>query len=399
MDATAARFAGDSLTRFRRALRRWYRRNARNLPWRQTTDPYRIWISEIMLQQTTVAAVVPYYERFLNRFPTVRKLAAADEQDVLRLWEGLGYYSRARNIHRAAQVIVSERAGRFPDDVDELQTLPGIGRYTAGAIASFAFDRAAPIVEANTLRLYCRLLGFSDDPRTGAGQRRLWEFASRIVPRTLPGRFNQALMELGATICTPENPHCDRCPVRPWCGAFRDGRQAEIPHAAKRRVFTDIVEAAVAVERDGQYLLLKRPPGSRWAGLWDFVRFELPRPHDIPSIKRRKINRQSQVNGASPRKVPHSFANAAPPSNETARELTHLVSVETGVVVDIRQLLTELRHGVTRFRITLQCYFAEWRSGEPDPAQREFDWVAPNRFEAYPLSTTGRKLARIIQAK
>ena len=153
-------------TKFRRNLKRWYSNNARDLPWRRTHDAYCIWISENMLQQTTVAAVIPYYQRFLKRFPTVQSLAAANEQDVLKLWEGLGYYSRARNIHKAAKIVATERGGEFPQTADELQDLPGIGRYTAGAIASFAFDSRAPIVEANTLRLYCRLLAFDGDPRS-----------------------------------------------------------------------------------------------------------------------------------------------------------------------------------------------------------------------------------------
>src|SRR5580704_2948280 len=183
MDDTARDF---DTRRFRRALAAWYGRHARPLPWRNTNDPYRIWISEIMLQQTTVVAVVPYFERFLKRFPTLALLAAAKEEEVLRLWEGLGYYSRARNIHKTARRIVSEHDGGFPDSVEALRELPGIGRYTAGAIASFAFQRPAPILEANTLRLYSRLLGFRGDPRSAAGQKLLWDFATQIVPRTRP---------------------------------------------------------------------------------------------------------------------------------------------------------------------------------------------------------------------
>ena len=262
---------------FRRQLIRWYERNARDLPWRRTTDPYRVWISEIMLQQTTVVAVVPYFERFLDRFPTVRDLAAADENDVLRLWEGLGYYSRARNLRKAAQVIVHEYDGVFPSDVDTIQKLPGIGRYTAGAIASFAFDRRAPIVEANTLRLYCRLLGYAGDPRSKAGQDELWSFAEAILPKTQPGRLNQALMELGATVCSPKEPDCEHCPVHSHCRAFVEGTQAAIPQLATRPVITDVVEVSVAVRQGKKYLLRRRPPGERWAGLWDFVRFALPR--------------------------------------------------------------------------------------------------------------------------
>jgi A/G-specific adenine glycosylase len=222
----------------RARLLTWYDAHRRGLPWRAErgarADPYRVWISEIMLQQTTVAAVVPYFERFLARFPTVGELADASEDEVLRQWEGLGYYSRARNIHKTAKLIVAERRGRFPDEVEQLIRLPGIGRYTAGAIASFAFDRPAPIVEANTLRLYCRLTGYAGDPRSAAGQRLLWEFAERVLPRRSPGRFNHALMELGATHCTPAEPDCPRCPVRSCCRAFAEGSQASIPRPASR---------------------------------------------------------------------------------------------------------------------------------------------------------------------
>ncbi len=186
-----------------------------------------------MLQQTTVAAVVPYFERFLSRFPTVAQLAAAPEEEVLRLWEGLGYYSRARNIHRTARRLIEEFGGQFPREVDVLMTLPGIGRYTAGAIASFAFDQPAPIVEANTLRLYCRLMGYDEDPRATEGQRLLWSLAGQLVPQRSPGRFNQALMELGATLCRPADPDCQVCPLQSWCVATRQGTQGEIPRPAR----------------------------------------------------------------------------------------------------------------------------------------------------------------------
>jgi A/G-specific adenine glycosylase len=352
------------LARFRRGLMRWYSRHARPLPWRMTADPYRIWISEIMLQQTTVVAVVPYFERFLKRFPTLADLAAAKEEEVLRLWEGLGYYSRARNIHKAARLIVGERGGVFPDDVAALRELPGIGRYTAGAIASFAFDRRAPIVEANTLRLYCRLLGFRGDPRSAAGQQRLWDFAEQIVPRKNPGLFNQALMELGATICAPENPDCPNCPVRTSCAAFANGWQGEIPVRVERAAPTPVTEVAVAVHRDGRYLMLKRPPGERWAGLWDFVRFAWDDGERLT---------HTRIRGA--------------------------VQEQFGVAVAVADQIAEIRHSVTRFRITLCCYAAEWKAGEIEHAAREFRWVAPPKFARLPLSVTGRKLARLVQSR
>ena len=350
----------------------WYRRDGRELPWLQTRDPYRIWISEIMLQQTTVAAVIPYFERFLERFPDVDALAEAPEEDVLRLWEGLGYYSRARNIHRAAQVVARELKSRFPEEVEALQALPGIGRYTAGAISSFAFDRRSPIVEANTLRLYSRLMGMRDDPRSAAGQKRLWEFAQEILPRSSPGEFNQALMELGARICTPEKPACHECPIRRGCVAFAEGAQAEIPIPARRPTITEVTEVAVAIERSRKFLLLRRLPGERWAGLWDFVRF----PWEYAGAGSTSAKRQSPANGAS------------------AEQIGNQIAQVTGIVAEVSEKLTEIRHSVTRYRITLACFLAEWREGEP---QVESKWVTREELSEFPLSVTGRKIARLLQ--
>ncbi|HUG90645.1 MAG TPA: A/G-specific adenine glycosylase [Planctomycetaceae bacterium] len=348
------------LRRFRRSLIAWYAKNARDLPWRRSRDPYRVWISEIMLQQTTVAAVVPYFERFLARFPTIQSLAGADEDDVLRLWEGLGYYSRARNIHRTARTVVAEYEGRFPADLATLVKLPGIGRYTAGAIVSFAFNRPAPIVEANTLRLYSRLLGFRGDPRSTAGQRVLWGFAEHVLPRREAGRFNQALMELGSTVCTPVDPRCDACPVRPCCRAAADGAQHEIPRPAARPQVIDVTEACLAIHRRGRYLLRRRGPHERWAGLWDFPRYA---------------------------------AHARSPGR-----LAAMARESLGIDVQVVRRLTELRHAVTRFRIRLVCYLAECQSGcvrsRPDVR-----WVRPGEFDRFALSVSGRKLAASLLAR
>ena len=199
--------------RVRSRVLKWYDQHGRTLPWRESKDPYQIWISEIMLQQTTVAAVVPYFERFVERFPTVRTLADAQQDQVLRMWEGLGYYSRARNLHKAAQTVIREFEGQFPDTVDQLKQLPGIGPYTAGAIASFAFDQPAPIVEANTLRLYSRLIELDIDPRGTEGQKKLWKFAAWIVSRRRAADFNQAVMDIGSQVCRPKDPQCPTCPL------------------------------------------------------------------------------------------------------------------------------------------------------------------------------------------
>ena len=321
-----------------------------------------------MLQQTTVVAVVPYFERFLTRFPTVRDLASAEESEVLRLWEGLGYYSRARNLKKGAEVIVREYDGQFPADVETLRTLPGIGRYTAGAIASFAFDLRAPIVEANTLRLDCRLLGYDGDPRSKAGQDVLWSFAEAVLPKTQPGRFNQALMELGATVCSPQSPRCEDCPVQAHCRAFQDGTQARIPRPAPRPVITDVVEVSLAIQRDGQYLLRRCPTGERWAGLWDFVRFPLEEPLVTKAASRETLLHEQIVLTAQDR---------------------------SGLNIKLGPQLVELKHSVTRYRITLKCFTATVVSGSTLPKQ-EWLWVSAADFGNYPLSVTGRKFAKLL---
>jgi len=338
-------------------MRAWYRATARPLPWRKNPEPYRVWLSEIMLQQTTVTAVIPYYERFLQRFPTVADLAAAPEAEVLRLWEGLGYYSRARNLLRAARVVVDRQGGQFPATVEELQTLPGIGRYTAGAIVSFAFNRPAPIVEANTLRLYCRLMGLRVDPRSAAGQRLLWEFAAMLPPARNPGEINQALMELGATVCNPRNPDCTSCPVLTHCRAAADGLQEVIPAPARRPELTRVVERAVVVRRGDEVLMMQHLAGERWAGLWNFLRF----PAD-------------QVSGTLAAHVERRF----------------------GIGVTVREPFHTLTHGVTRYHITLHCHLGEWRSGEPKEGERPFRWVPIDELSGIPLPQSGRQLARLL---
>ena len=347
---------------FRRKLLAWYADNARDLPWRRTHDPYRIWISEIMLQQTTVVAVIPYFERFLARFPSVDALAAADETDVLRLWEGLGYYSRAQNLLRAAKAVVEKHHGQFPSDVEALQSLPGIGRYTAGAIASFAFDIPAPIVEANTLRLYCRLLGHQGDPRSSVGQQVLWTFAESVLPKTGAGRLNQALMELGATVCLPKEPRCGGCPVSAHCLAFRDGTQSVVPQPKSKKVMTAITEVSIAIRSGPKYLLRRCPPNERWAGLWDFVRFEIA--GDSQSV-------------------------------DTAY-LIATVLARTGLDIECGSPIAELKHAVTRYRITLKCITATRHDGRLKPGN-EWKWVKPADFQKYPLSVTGRRFAELLQ--
>jgi A/G-specific adenine glycosylase len=258
------------LRTIRRNLLDWYDRHKRDLPWRRRgDDPYAQLLAEFMLQQTQVATVIPYYERFFSRFPTVRVLAEAPQDDVLALWSGLGYYSRARNLHTAARMIVERFGGQVPRTVDELLTLPGIGRYTAGAIASVAFDTRAPILDGNVTRVLMRLLAMDADPKAPATRDALWEVAEAVLPLERCGDFNQALMELGATVCTPKNPDCPGCPVRRICAARACGREGEIPPVA-RRVRVQAAEWVTAAVRAGEaWLFVQRPPTGLWASLWE----------------------------------------------------------------------------------------------------------------------------------
>jgi len=348
---------------FRRRLLAWYRRHARKLPWRGTRDPYAVWVSEIMLQQTQVATVIPYFNRFLAQFPTIQALATAREDDVLRHWEGLGYYRRARQMHRAAQAIVTEHDGSFPRDLESVRQLPGIGRYTAGAVLSIACDAREPILEANTIRLLARLLAYRGDPRKADGQRLLWQTAEQLLPKRGAGRLNQALMELGSLICTPREPACDACPVVELCPTYSAGLTAVIPLPAVKPRVEAVREAAVVIRRSGRVLLMRRGEGERWAGLWDFPRFPLDAASD-PAL---------------------------------SRELTDKVAAAAGLSIEPGEHIATLKHGVTRFRITLECYWAEYRRvlhrGQPRGEQL---WVAPAALGDYPLSITGRRLARLI---
>ena len=349
---------------FRRRLLKWYAVHERDLPWRRSQNPYRVWVSEVMLQQTQVATVKDYFRRFTKDFPTVKKLAESDEQDVLRLWEGLGYYRRARQLHTAARLIVAEHGGRFPRDVETLRTLPGIGRYTAGAIASIAFDQRAPILEANTIRLLSRLIAYPEDPTKCAGQRLLWQTAEEVLPRQDIARFNQALMELGSLVCTPKQPRCDECPVAQLCAAREEGLEKAIPRSGPKTKFVGVMEAAVVVRKNGQLLLRQCPEGQRWAGLWDFPRFEIE--NEGPLFVR--------------------------------DELVAKTEQQTGVVVEPGPLLKTIKHGVTRYRITLDCYAARYRSGKIFRNNgRKLRWARPADLDGYPLSTTGRKLADFIR--
>ena len=338
-----------------------------------------------MLQQTTVAAVIPYYERFLAVLPDVESLAAAPESTVLRLWEGLGYYSRARNLHAAAKQVVATDGGNFPHSVHEWKSLPGIGRYTAGAITSFAFDQSVPIVEANTLRLYSRLIGLQDDPKSTAGQRRLWSFAETIVPRKQAGNFNHALMDLGATICRPRDPQCDICPVRRNCVALANGQQHELPRLPARAAITDVTEAYLVVANKNRVLLRRRGENERWAGLWDFPRCELP-PGSLADCSFSKSGKTDPV-------LPFDSGENVSIPRAIMRTLKQGLYEQTDIAAEILEPFTEIHHGVTRYRIRVICFNARYQSGVESSDTR---WISPADLHEYPLSRSGRKLADFL---
>jgi A/G-specific adenine glycosylase len=266
----------------------WYGKEGRSLPWRTTRDPYRIWLSEIMLQQTTVTAVIPYYERFLLQFPTLADLASADLEEVMSLWSGLGYYSRARNLHKAARQLMDHFQGGFPQTVEELMRLPGIGKSTAGAIRSIAFDLPAPILDGNVRRVLVRLFAYSGDPRNAQAETQLWAWADALTSRTFPHDYAQAIMDLGATICVPQHPLCSQCPLQDFCQAHARGLARLLPQRRKKQAVPIRHQVAVVIENDTHLLLRQRPAEGFLGGLWELPCCE-PVDDNRPEVAARSI--------------------------------------------------------------------------------------------------------------
>jgi A/G-specific adenine glycosylase len=335
----------------RRALLAWYERRRRDLPWRRRADPYGVWVSEVMLQQTTVKAVTPYYESFLARFPDVGALASASEDEVLAAWSGLGYYRRARNLHRGACHLVLHHAGEFPRSLAAALAVPGVGRYTASAVLSIACGQALPVVDGNVRRVLSRLLALrSDDCR---GDAAWYDRAAKLLDRARPGDWNQALMELGATVCLPRNPACGDCPVRRRCAALARGLVGVLPETRPRRTPVDVKVAAALVEEGGRILLVRRPDGPVLGRMW-----ELP---------------QSSLESSG---LP-----------DLARDLaeTHGLRVVTGA------LRVRTRHVITFRRIAVEGYAARLADSPPNDPQR-LRWAHPDEIAGLPVSSLTRKL-------
>ena len=296
---------------FADSLTIWYRENRRDLAFRRTRDPYAVLVAEVLLQRTRIVSGLPYYERFMARFPTVASLAAASEEEVLKAWEGLGFYGRARNLHRAAKAVVRDHDGRIPGTFAELRELPGIGDYTAGAVASIAFGEVVPAIDGNAARVLARVFRLGGDLLRGEGGRRLVAIASSLVPAAEPGTYNQALMELGSTVCRPKAPRCPACPIRSLCGAFTEGRPEVYPERRKQQPVPIVQVAFALAEREGKVLLVRRPAGGLLAGLWALPGGEVP-PRESERTMLREVLRGIGVKarlGGAIGTVRHAFSH------------------------------------------------------------------------------------------
>lgn len=317
-----------------------------------------------MLQQTQVSTVVPYYVRFLERFPTVESLAAASQDEVLKLWQGLGYYRRAVNLHRAAREVVERFGGRVPADPAALRQLPGVGRYTAGAIQSFAFHEAAPILEANSARVLCRLFAIRGRLSDSSNQRRLWKLSEELLPRRNPGLHNQALMELGALVCVAGQPRCERCPLATVCAARAAGLVDRLPDSTPRRRFVDVQDVAVIIRRNGRVLIVQRPTHERWGGLWELPRATLGQDEE-------------------PRGAVRSHVRAT-----------------LGLDIEVGHMVLSVKHGVTHHRITLSCYESRDVTGRVRRnGYADYRWELVGRLDDYAFSSPQRKLIAAIQGQ
>jgi A/G-specific adenine glycosylase len=346
------------MSRLSSRLLNWYDKNKRSLPWRDPLrrDAYAIWISEIMLQQTRVETVVPYFEKWMGLFPFVQALASAPEQDVLNAWEGLGYYSRARNLHKAARIVTKDFDGKLPGTVDELVRLPGIGRYTAGAIASIAFGKDEPALDGNLKRVYARLFDVAEPVDTPRGEKLLWEIARANLPEGQAGDFNQALMDLGATICIPKTPRCLICPLMDMCKARQNGTRELRPVKKPRRSTPQYVHAAGVVVKRGRVLLAQRPSNGLLGGLWEFP--------------------NGRVDGD--------------PAEGLAKVLRRGYSLK----VRRKEPLGIVRHAYTHFKVTVHAFRCELLAESKTP---EMKWVAVRDLDKYPMGKVDRRIADMIK--
>ena len=345
---------------FRRTLLSWYDATGRDLPWRRTPDPYAIWISEIMLQQTQVKTVIPYYQRWLEMFPSVQDLARADLQMVLKLWQGLGYYARARNIHKAAQVVVAEYDGTFPRTLTEALALPGIGRTTAGGILSAAFNQPLSILDGNVKRILVRLVALQAVPKKHL--KALWWLSDELLDPVSPRDFNQAIMDLGATVCLPRNPNCEACPWSDHCLAYRLNVQTKLPMTENRTPIPHKVIGVAVIKNDqGELLIDRRRPDGLLGGMWEFPGGKVEPGESIEACIEREIQE------------------------------------ELAIAIRVGPHLTTVDHAYSHFRVTLHVHWCDYVSGEPQPLEcDEIRWVKPEDLNDYPFPKANEHIINAI---
>jgi A/G-specific adenine glycosylase len=339
-------------------LLQWFKKNGRELPWRKTRDPYAIWVSEIMLQQTQVPTVIPYYERFLKSFPTARHLAKADLSKVLKVWEGMGYYSRARNLHRASQIISNHFNGKIPDHLEDLLSLPGIGRSTAGAILSFAFNKEAPILDGNVKRVLSRLFAVPGNSGERKTEQLLWQISESLIPKRFSNPFNQALMDLGSMVCTPKEPQCPRCPLHYSCKGYLSGKPDKFPAKVAKRAIPHIHAISALVHKDGKVLLNQRTPRGLLGGLWEFPNWR------IEGKQRSRLRLRLRSN----------------------------IKKEMEMNVEVKESIGIFRQTFSHFKLTLQVFGCQHLSGKGNGK-----WVPIKNLHLFPMSRIHRRVALQLQ--
>jgi len=350
---------------FTEALLKWYSQNARDLPWRKDPQPYAVWVSEIMLQQTRVETVIPYFERWMERFPTLAALAGASQQQVLAAWEGLGYYGRARNLQKSAQFVMERYGGDIPSDLDSLAKLAGIGRYTAAAIGSIAFGLDAAALDGNIRRVLARLFDVSEPARSPAGEKRLWELAETHLPTGKAAEYNQALMDLGALICTPRQPDCKRCPLHSDCLALANGTVEERPVCQQRKSTPHYIVTAAVIWRNGTVLITQRPANGLLGGLWEFPGGKQQPGEDLVRCLQREIQEELQA------------------------------EIEVGAELGV------YRHAYTHFKVTLHAFQCCLENGsQPQLIEaQDLRWVRTDDLAKYPMGKIDRQISRDLETR
>ncbi len=351
-----------TISRFQQHLIGWYRQNQRRLPWRKTREPYCIWVSEVMLQQTQVATVIDYYQRFINRFPDIGALAKADRQSVLKAWEGLGYYARARNLHQAVRRVTTEYQGKIPAEYDRFRALPGVGEYIAAAVLSMAFDQAYAVVDGNVKRVIARIKRL-DAPANQASSHKIFQKdADRLLYAPDPGIFNQAMMELGALVCTPRQPKCRQCPVNFFCQAFGTSTTGLYPRRIKQKPVPEYPVAVGVIYKKDRVLITHRPPKGLLGGLWEFPGGRIETDETPEAACLREI--QEEVN----------------------------------LTVEIIAHLACIKHAYTHFKIQMDVFICRWTGGRVrcnGPVAHK--WIKMKAIDAYPFPTANRKFIPLIR--